>query len=91
MGPAVCTCWWGSRARSETNNNPSRRAVAMSGKCQTWRSTSDSGRTHLRFQRIWHVQRISSGGSAERELRMTIRHSDSPSNATARVLLARVY
>ncbi|GAA1643657.1 hypothetical protein GCM10009679_55880 [Saccharothrix algeriensis] len=43
------------------------------------------------IERTWYVQRINSGGAAEREFYLTVRHYSSPGPHSAQVLLARVY
>jgi hypothetical protein len=45
---------------------------------------------YLRVERTWYVQRINTGGSAEREFWLTVRHFNSPSSTSAQVQLARV-
>lgn len=78
MAPATTKTWhW-------NNANPLTAVYAVSLR-------PDDDMTYLSVDRTWYVQRINSGGAAEREFYMTVRHYSSPAATTARVLLARVY
>ncbi|GAA2373892.1 hypothetical protein Cme02nite_02820 [Catellatospora methionotrophica] len=44
---------------------------------------------YFSIERTWYLQRINTDGSAEREFWLTVKHFNSPANATAQVLLAR--